>query len=182
MKGFPRGAATAVAIVLSALPRLHAQAAEFSLGGGLGIPLGTYDDVVKVGWHGTARVSFVPGSAPFRIQVDGTFAQFSDETPLEIKSQLMYGTAGAVYHFEASPDSRFLPYLIGGGGVYNSKATGSDAPDGSTTEFGINLGAGIDFSAGGARLFLDGRWHNVFLEGDNLKFLPITLGIRFGGR
>jgi hypothetical protein len=181
MKGFPRGAATAVAIVLFALPRLHAQAAEFSLGGGLGIPLGTYDDVVKVGWHGTARVSFVPGTAPIRIQVDGTFAQFSDETPFDIKSQLMYGTASAVYHFEASSESRFLPYLIGGGGIYNSKATGSDAPDGSTTEFGINLGAGFDLIAGGAALFVEGRFHDVFADGPNVKFIPITLGVRFGG-
>jgi opacity protein-like surface antigen len=171
----------ALAGMLMTLSRLHAQGAEFSLGGGIGVPLGTYDDVVKMGWQGTAGVSFVPHTSPFAIQIDGNYAQFSDETALDIKSQLIYGTANAVYRFQSSENTRFRPYLIGGGGVYNSKATGSDAPDGSTTKFGINLGAGFDFKAGGAGLFLEARWHDVFLSGNDLKFLPITLGIRFGG-
>ena len=171
----------AVVLPLLATSGLQAQGAEFSLGGGVGVPLGTYDDVVKVGWQGTAGISFVPRSLPFGIQVDGAYARFSDETPLDVTSQLIYGTANAVYKFQSSDATRFRPYLIGGGGVYNSKATGSDAPSGSSTEFGINLGAGFDFKAGGAGLFVEGRWHNVFFEGDNLKFFPVTLGIRFGG-
>jgi hypothetical protein len=181
MSGVLRSLATVVLVLVPATPALQAQGAEFSFGGGVGIPLGTYDDVVKMGWHGIGAVSFVPRSLPFGIQVDGTYAQFSDETPLDIKSQLIYGTANAVYKFQTSESTRFRPYLIGGAGVYNSKANGSDAPDGSTTKPGINLGAGFDFKAGSAGVFLEGRWHNVFLEGDNLKFLPITLGIRFGG-
>jgi hypothetical protein len=171
----------ALAGMLIALSRLYAQGAELSLGGGLSVPLGTYDDLVKIGWQGTAGVSFVPRALPFGIRVDGNYAQFSDESALDIKTQLIYGTANAVYKFQSSENTRFRPYLIGGGGIYNSKATGSDAPDGSTTKFGVNIGAGFDFKAGGAGLFVEGRWHNVFLEGDNLKFLPITLGIRFGG-
>lgn len=162
-------------------PALQAQGAEFSLGGGLGIPLGTFDDLVKMGWHGTAAVSFVPRGTPVGIQVDGNFSQFSDETPFDIKSQLIYGTANAVFKFESSEDSRFRPYLIGGVGVYNSKATGSDALEGSTTKFGINAGAGFDLKAGGAGLFVEGRFHDVFTDGDNVTFIPITLGIRFGG-
>jgi hypothetical protein len=176
-----RGVAAAVILLLAA-SRLPAQGAGFSLGGGVGIPLGTYDDVVKVGWHGTAGVTLQPRGMPLGIRIDGSYAQFGDETPLDIKSQLIYGTANAVYHFSSSEATRLRPYVIGGGGVYNSRATGSDAPDGSTTKFGISLGGGFDFSAGGAGLFLEGRWHNVFLAGDNLKFLPITVGIRFGSR
>lgn len=164
---------------LSAVP-LSAQGAEFSLGGGLGIPLGTFDDLVKIGWHGTAGVTFVPEELPVGFQVDGNFSQFSDETPFDIKSQLIYGTANVVYEFESSEESTFLPYLIAGGGVYNSKATGSDALEGSTTKFGINAGAGFNFNAGGARLFVEGRFHSVFTEGDNLQFIPITVGVRFG--
>jgi opacity protein-like surface antigen len=167
--------------ILLSSPTLQAQGAEFSLGGGLGVPLGTFDDVVKIGWHGTAGVSFVPQNAPIGVQVDGNFSQFSDETPLDIKSQLIYGTANAVYKFQSSEDTRFRPYLIGGVGVYNSKATGSDALEGSTTKFGINAGAGFDFKAGGAGLFVEGRFHDVFTDGDNVTFIPITLGVRFGG-
>jgi hypothetical protein len=94
---------------------------------------------------------------------------------------LIFGTANAVYRFQSSAAGRLQPYVLGGIGVYNSKASGDDAPEGSTTEAGINLGTGVDFNAGAGGLFAEVRWHNVFLEGDNLKFLPITVGIRFGG-
>ena len=77
------------------------------------------------------------------------------------------------------------PYLIGGGGVYNVKATGTNdvgtIVQGGVTKFGLNAGAGFDFKAGGAGLFIESRFHDVFTSGENLKFLPITLGIRFGG-
>jgi hypothetical protein len=181
MRACARAVAAIAMVLMGAVPSLQAQGAEFSLGGGIGIPLGTFDDLVKVGWQGSAAVLFVPRNLGVGIRVDGNYAQFSDESSLDIKNQLIYGTANAVYRFRSSEDSRFKPYLIGGGGVYNSKATGDDALDGSSTEFGINLGAGFEFEAGGTGLFIEGRWHNLFLEGDNLKFFPLTLGITFGG-
>jgi hypothetical protein len=175
-----RSAVAATMTFVAATADLRAQGVEFSLGGGLGIPLGTYDELVKVGWQGTAGLAFLSNRVPFGIRVDGSFAQFSDERPLDIKSQLIFGSANAVYRFSSSPTTRLQPYVIGGIGVYNSKASGDDAPEGSTTEAGVNLGAGFDIQAGGTGLFLEARWHNVFLEGNNLKFLPITLGVRFG--
>jgi hypothetical protein len=181
MKCSAWGGAAALLAVLCVSSPLRAQSTQIFLGGGVGIPLGTYDDVAKLGWEGTAGVSFQPPALPFGIQLDGSYAQFSDETPFDIKTQLIYGTANLKYRFQSTPGTPFRPYLIGGPGVYNSKATGSDAPEGSTTKIGINLGAGFDFGAGGTAFFIEGRWHNVFLEGDNRKFLPITLGIRFGG-
>jgi outer membrane protein with beta-barrel domain len=172
-------AALAVAILLS-VSRLPAQTAEFSLGGGVSVPLGTFDDLVKVGWQGTAAVTLTSRRSPLGIQVDGSFSRFADETPLDIKSQQVYGTVNAVYRFHTSEDAPYRPYLIGGGGVYNSKTTGSDAPEGSSTKFGINVGAGFDFSLGGAALFVETRFHDIFRKGPNFKFLPITVGIRFG--
>jgi Outer membrane protein beta-barrel domain len=166
-------------VLVAAVADLQAQGVRVSLGGGIGIPLGAYDDVVKTGWQGTAGLSFTP-RGPIGVHVDGSLAQFSDETPLDVTSQLIYGTANAVYEIAAG-STGFGPYLIGGIGVYNSKATGSDAPEGSTTEAGVNLGAGFDIGVGGIALFTEARWHNVFLDGDNLRFIPITLGIRFGG-
>jgi hypothetical protein len=171
----------AVALVLLGAPAVRAQGTEFSVGGGVAVPLGDFDDVVKIGWQGTAGVAFSPQSLPVGIHVDGTFSQFGDESPLDIKSQLIYGTVNAVYRFESAEASSFRPYLIGGGGIYSSKETGSDALGGSTTKFGINAGAGFDFTVGGAGLFVEGRFHDVFVEGPNLQIFPINLGIRFGG-
>lgn len=181
MRAVMRGSISAMVMTLLGFSRLLGQGAEFSLGGGVGIPLGTYDDVVKIGWQGTAAVSFVPRGLPFGVQIDGNYARFSDETPFDITSQLIYGTANAVYKFESSEDTRFHPYLIGGAGIYNAKETGDDALEGSSTKFGINAGAGFDFKAGGTGLFIEGRFHNIFSDGPNVKFFPINLGIRLGG-
>ena len=64
-----------------------------------------------------------------------------------------------------------------------ARLTGDDIPDDSEseTDFGINGGAGFDFDAGSVGLFVEGRFHNVFTEGDSTNFIPITVGIRFGG-
>jgi hypothetical protein len=52
---------------------------------------------------------------------------------------------------------------------------------GGTTDFGINAGAGFDFKAGSAGLFVEGRFHDVFTDGGSTQFIPITVGIRLGG-
>ncbi|HKU60490.1 MAG TPA: porin family protein [Gemmatimonadales bacterium] len=157
---------------------------QFSLGGGIDIPLGDFDNAAKTGWHGLAAVTFTPATWPVGIQIDGDYGRFPDDSPADVNLQMIYGTGNLVYRFQTSPESTFRPYLIGGGGVYNLKQTGNDVPSGfddSTTKFGLNGGAGFDIKAGSASLFAEARFHNVFTEGSNTNFLPITVGVRFGG-
>jgi hypothetical protein len=190
MRGLSKGMAALVVGMLLGAPALRAQGAEFSLGGGVGVPLGDFDDAAKLGWHGLAAVSFVPEGWPVGIQIDGSYQQFSLDDEVfpgfdGLKNRFIMGTGNVVFKFKTSEESTFRPYLIGGGGVYNSKVTGSDDPDdvlpGGETKFGVNGGAGFDFKAGSAGLFVEGRFHNVFTEGSNTQFIPITVGIRLGG-
>ena len=184
MRRVVTGVAAALIGLLASANAARAQSgAEFLLGGGIDSPLGTFNDGFKTGFHGLAGVSFSPPASPVGIQVDGTYSQYSDDTPLDIKEQLIYGTANVVWKFPTAEASRFHPYLIGGGGVYNAKPKGNDVPSGvsSETKFGINVGAGFDIKAGAAGLFAEGRFHDVFTNGDNLKFIPVTVGVRFGG-
>ncbi len=180
----------ALAFGLGAAP-LHAQGVEFSLGGGIGFPLSNFDDIAKLGWNGLAGVSFVPTGWPVGIQVDGQFQQYKlDEDVVGasgLKDRFLIGTGNLVYKFKTSEESSIRPYIIAGGGVYNVKTTGSDnvgtvvGTDNSTTKFGLNAGAGFDFKAGSAGLFVEGRFHDVFTDGPNVKFIPITVGVRLGG-
>jgi opacity protein-like surface antigen len=181
-------AATALALgMLLGAPVVRAQGAEFSLGGGLGVPLGNFDDSDKLGWMGLAGVSFVPNGSPVGIQFDGQYQQYKRDGSASLKDRFLIGTGNIVFKFKTSEESKLRPYLIGGGGVYNFKTTGTNDiggvidTDNSTTKFGLNAGAGFDFKAGSVGLFLEGRFHDVFTTGENLKFIPITLGIRFGG-
>jgi opacity protein-like surface antigen len=184
MRVLIKGAAAFALGMLLTAPAARAQGAEFSLGGGLSIPTGDFDDAAKVGWQGMAGVSFVPQEFPVGIQVDGAFSQFNDETPADIKDQVIYGTGNIVYRFKSSEETTFRPYLIAGGGVYNLKIKGDDVPTGfddSQTKFGINAGAGFDFKAGAAGLFVEARFHDVFTDGPNIQFIPINVGVRLGG-
>ncbi len=185
MRGLSKGmAALAVGMLLGA-PALRAQGAEFALGGGVGFPSGTFDDAAKVGWHGLAAISFVPEGWPVGIQFDGQYQQYKLDGFTDTKERFIMGTGNIVFKFKTSEESTFRPYLIGGPGVYNFKQTGEADPgqvlEGGTTEFGINAGAGFDFKAGGAGLFIEGRFHRIFNSGEDLQFIPITIGLRFGG-
>jgi opacity protein-like surface antigen len=188
----PRAVAALAMGMLVSASTLHAQGVEFSLGGGLGVPLGDTGDRDKLGWHGLAGLSFVPTGWPVGIQIDGQFHQFKLDDAVQppggdLKDRLIFGTADIVYKMKTSETSTFRPYLIGGGGVYNLKTTGADnvsgvlGTDNSTTKFGLNAGAGFDFKAGSVGLFVEGRFHDVFTEGTDYQFIPITIGVRFGG-
>jgi hypothetical protein len=190
MRRLSKGAAAVALGFLLAAPAAHAQGAEFALGGGVGVPLGDFGDGAKLGWHGLAAVSFVPDGWPVGIQIDGSYQQFGLDDAggfTGLKTRFIMGTGNVVFKFKTSEESTFRPYLLGGVGVYNGKTTADDDPGdvlgGGETEFGLNAGAGFDFKAGGAGLFIEGRFHNVFTggPGGDTQFIPITLGIRFGG-
>jgi hypothetical protein len=153
---------------------------RFGLGGGVSIPSGTTSDGLKTGWHGTALVQFQPASSPVGFQIDGAYHQLKFDGGGG-KDQVIDGTANVVYEFKTSGEPRFRPYLIGGGGVYNVKAKPDVGGSVSDTKFGINAGAGFNFGAANTSLFVEGRFHNVFVTGSDFHFIPITVGVRFGG-
>lgn len=156
---------------------------DFSVGGGVSVPTGAFDEAAELGWHAMAAVRVFPENWPVALQVDGSFSRLSDKSALDIQSQLVFGTGDVLYEFR-DPEEQFEPYLIGGVGVYNLDASGDDVPKGvaSETAFGLNAGAGFDFMVGAAELFIEGRFHTVFNEGTDTQLIPITLGIRFGRR
>ncbi|HEU4681180.1 MAG TPA: outer membrane beta-barrel protein, partial [Gemmatimonadales bacterium] len=181
-------AALALGLLFSA-PVAHAQGAEFSLGAGLTVPLSDFGDAAKTGFNGLVGISFAPSSFPLGIQIDGMYQRLKQEDvfPGDRSNQIIQGTANLVYKFKTSEESTFRPYIIGGVGIYNFKLVGGDdvSPPGegdTGTDFGVNAGAGFDFKAGGAGLFVEGRFHNVFGDGtSDANFIPITAGIRLGG-
>lgn len=163
-------AAAAFAAVTSAAP-VEAQV-RFGAGGG---PTFNLEEGGGTDFHVLGTLAF-GGSAnrPVSFRVDGSY-QPGDG------ADILSGTGNVVYSFSVSDETRFRPYLIGGGGVYNFNPE-SDLFD-SSTEFGINAGAGftVPIGQGTTRLFGEGRFHNIFTEGESTSLLPITIGVSFGG-
>lgn len=190
------GFAAAAALALFTTPAVAQSGVTFGVGGGASVPLGDFADEnvggAEVGYHGTAFVGFQGGaSLPVGFRIDGMFQRYSisDDAigpgDFDVNYQLISGSANVVYEFATSDATRFRPYLIGGGGIYNLDTKGDDADDlgfeGDATKFGLNGGAGFNFAFGNVGLFVEGRFHNVFTEGNNTNFIPISLGLRFGG-
>jgi hypothetical protein len=153
---------------------------KFGLGGGVTIPSGSTSDLLKTGWHGMGLIQFKPAASPVGFQIDGAYQELKFDLGGG-KEQIINGTGNVVYEFQVSPETKFRPYLIGGGGVYNLKDEFDVGGSSSVTKFGVNAGAGFNVQASGVAVFVEGRFHNVFVTGSDFHFIPITAGVRFGG-
>ena len=149
-----------------------AQAQGLVFGAGAG-PTFNLEDDAGTDFHIMGTLAF-GGSAgrPIGFRVDGMW-QFADG------GSIINGTGNVVYTFTVSDETKFRPYLIGGAGVYYFDPDDFD----SSTEFGINLGAGFTapVGSGTTKLFGEARFHNIFTEGESTNILPLTLGVMFGG-
>jgi Outer membrane protein beta-barrel domain len=184
MKSTIRGAVLGLAVVLVA-QAAHAQAMSFGIGGGIVVPTGTLSDGNSTGYSGSALVRVQPPASPVGFQVDAFYTRFGLEG-VDGHSRMIGGTANAVFAFPGASMAR--PYLIGGLGLYNGKATidGLGSSE-SQTKFGINAGAGFDFGLGKAKLFAEGRFHAIMkgvtdgTSGDEKTayMIPLTVGLRF---
>jgi hypothetical protein len=180
------GVGAILAGTLLGVPSLYAQGNRFALGGGASIPTGKFSELANMGWHATGSLNFGRHDSRLGLLIDGTYSEFGfDVEGFDVKQRWIYGTANLVYRFKraGSEASRFNPYVIGGGGVYNSKGIGNDADlfgDDSSTDFGLNAGLGLNYTVSRIVLYLEGRYHTVFTEADDSHFIPVTLGVRFG--
>jgi len=120
----------------------------FGASGGVTFPIGDLADDVEVGFHLNGLVqSERIGGLPFGLRGEAGYQSFShdDDTLRHI-----VGRINAIVPFAGRPDAQ--PYLIGGLGLYNSKAEtdhGDHAHGGEAENFaGINFGAGIRFHPG----------------------------------
>ena len=185
MKTLMRGAAVGLALALSAQVAQAQGGLSFGLGAGVVVPSGSMADLNSTGYTGQASLRMQPAASPLGFQVDGFYTRLGLQNDIDGHSQMIGGTANAVYAFSGASAAR--PYLIGGLGVYNTKLTLDGFGSGSDTKFGANAGAGFDFKLGAASLYAEGRFHTIFkaavdaetLQETTAYMIPITVGLRF---
>jgi opacity protein-like surface antigen len=163
----------------------HAQFASpirFNVHAGAAVPVGTFGDPVGDGGGG-ADLGFRIGAglelrvplSPVGLRFDGAYDRLGIENA-DAAWAIWNLTANAVLSPMMSP-----LYFIGGIGFYSTDITGSgvvvDQP--SDTDFGFNLGAGFSLPLTGFSTFIEGRFHSINTEGDNINYIPIVFGIRF---
>lgn len=185
MHALPRRAAVALAAAALGASAAQAQlpANPFSLGisGGAAIPTGDAGDAFETGFSVDGIIGIRAPLLPVSFRGEVGYTRFGVKNIDDVNLRMISGVANAVYTFSAGPVAVVRPYLIGGIGAYNLKATGDNVPDDSDneTKVGLNGGVGIEIPLSGITGFGEIRYTSVFTEGTNTNFVPIRFGIRF---
>lgn len=153
--------------------------ARFGVSGGLTLPIGSLGDGFGTGFNIQGHASVTPSSFPLVLRGDVGLVTLSGKT---VSSGGISGSnpsltlftvnGNAVYNFESAKDATFVPYVIGGAGIYSGNRNFG-------THFGINGGGGVTFKLAGFDAFVEGRFHNVFGDGGSARLIPISFGIMF---
>jgi hypothetical protein len=121
-----------------------------------------------------------------RLITDGSGVPLPSNADASGDVKYIAGLASAVMHFGSGA---LRPYVLGGLGYYNR--SGSQRAADAAGEFdelslkhsdvGLHFGAGIKLSIVGISAFGEARYHRVESDDVNTNFVPIVVGVRFGG-
>ena len=173
--------------MLVAAPNASAQK-SYAVGvtGGVAIPTGKFSDPYANGFTITAFVGLGVPDLPIGIRIDGVYNEFSGRTvtpagggaSVDTPDLRLLGVVGnLIYSF---PGTTAKPYVVTGGGFYNSKDDVSGTK--SKNDLGFSAGLGATFGLGPLAAILEARYHSISREaasGGNIHFVPISLGIVF---
>ena len=169
---------------LAAASATSAQAQRmYSVGvsAGAAMPTGDFGEAASMGYNVTGSLGLNVAALPVSFRLDGMLNQFSLKDFDEVGARVLGANANVMY---ALPGVAVRPYVIGGAGMYNIKATGDNVEGEAQTEFGLNGGLGAQFSLSGFKTFAEARFHHVMSKDDetgapNMQFSPISFGIMF---
>jgi opacity protein-like surface antigen len=149
---------------------------ELHVGGGITQPTGNFGDAAKLGWHGLVTFALVPNQAPFAIQASGFYGQ-NNFKPSGGKWKLAAGLGEIRMDLGTHGTAR--GHVMAGGGAVNVKAKATGGASVSETKGAFDIGAGFVYlPTPEIGIFLEGRYVNVFVNGPDITFIPITAGVR----
>jgi hypothetical protein len=151
-----------------------AQVLSLGLSGGAAFPVGTVDSgsTLGTGWHVGISGRVDPRTARFGLQADVGLASLPyDSLPGHVVSY----EAGLAGFYRFTPVTAFLrPYAIVGLGVFYV-----EEPTRNTITPALNAGVGIEGGTRAIRLFAEARFQYVVTWDDNLRYAPVSLGVRY---
>ena len=177
-----------MAVASNANAQLPARPIRVGISGGVSQPVGNASDVYKMGFDLGALAELRAPAMPVALRAEFMYHRYGikDEVAGALgasggNSRMLAGTANLVYSLPLP--GLVKPYLIGGVGLYNGKTkldvNGSSSESESSTDFGLNGGAGVEFGLAGLSTFVEARVHSVSTEGSRTNFVPVTVGIKF---
>lgn len=173
--------------LLAAPIALEAQTTRtISLGvsGGLSLPMGNLSDGVDAGYNATGHIYFKPSTMKLALRGDVSYDSWKSKSSSSVLSSSLssLGFTGNGIFYVGESTAAMRPYLLVGGGMYRFKSSATVlgvSRSSTNTDPGIQGGAGISFNLSGFSTFLEAKYVNVFGDGENVSFVPISFGIRF---
>jgi hypothetical protein len=170
----------------TALPSSALGQKTFALGvgGGAAIPVGKLSNTQDTGYNGIIALAMGVAELPIGIRLDGIYNTLLNNKQLtpgggKFSSDLrvMGVLANLIFAFSGT---NAKPYVIVGGGLYNTKPDTTAAK--SENYFGVNAGLGATFGIGPFATFVESRYHSISrkaAKGGVMQFVPITVGLMF---
>jgi hypothetical protein len=162
---------------------------SFGVSGGASLPMGDLADGFSTGFNVSGHLYFKPAAfTNLGFRADVSFDRFGakgldDEDTGDFNYRFLGVTGNALYNFPQSSPGMVRPYVLGGVGFYNAKTSvtvgGVGSSSASSTDLGVQAGAGVNFQLSGFSTFVEAKFVNVFGDGSSANFVPITFGIRF---
>jgi len=159
------------------------QSYALGLGGGAAIPVGKLSDVQKTGYNAMAVLAVGSADLPIGVRFDAIYNNLgrdksvSGSTTTSSDLRVIAALVNLVYAF---PGTSAKPYILAGGGLYNSKPDVSGVK--AQNHFGFNAGLGTTFGFGPVAAFIESRYHTISrstAKGGVYQFVPITAGFMF---
>jgi hypothetical protein len=167
------------------------------LAGGAAVPTSNIADFYKSGFGVYVPIGWQPMNSPLGLRIDLGYARFNGKEPgatgLSFQPDdpnIWSGTANLTLDLIRFGESkRGALYLVGGGGVYrftnffsgdrNDNEVQSAFQGKPTTRGGVTGGAGLAVPIGGASLFVESRYTNAYTQGEETKWVPIVVGLKW---
>lgn len=177
-KGISKGfVALSLGLVLVASPA--AAQVKWGLGIGPTLPMGTFANGARIGFHAVAIANFDMTEKPISFRTDAVYnVNKCDVTGCGNATLNLLTLSGDVQYNFATP--RAHPYLLGGLTYGHGSCGGSDcAGSQSSNNVGFNLGGGLHFDLGPTKAFVEARYFSISDHGAKMSLVPISFGIRF---
>ncbi len=170
-----RGLVAAILLIAAATTVAEAQtqsASRFGISAGISSPMGDFGDFADLGFIVGGQFSTGLGERlMLRINVD--FSSYGASSPGSGDVTLIGGIANIL--LPITTQSELKPYVLGGVGMVNAKADGSD----SRTELAFNGGIGFNFNMANRVWFTEVKFVSVQTDGSSTTYLPVVLGLKF---
>jgi opacity protein-like surface antigen len=177
-------AASGFLMAAAAAPAAAQARGYIGFGAGAAIPTGSFADFDKLGWLGQVIAGITGPSGRLGGRIDGDYSRHSYKSPASGHDGLFGANADVVLNFGMAT-SKARPYVLAGVGVYNVKSTGAGgtyASGTSVTKGAFNGGAGVNIkTSGNMAVYLEGRFISIRASGGSLSFIPLSIGLRWGG-